>query len=262
MPNEHARPGPHRATQLPCRPWRQARPDRAAPGGAVAPPTSPIGREHPSAPPSALSRRGGHRPPTCASTPTSCAADTKRRNPPPTDLSFALGWLSSTPGRLTVLMLDLARFDVRIIRAMQSSGPRGTTVECVALRSCGVRPADVCLHDCDNATRPALTAALVYPPRVVRRRGRLLTAAGCEPEQALHRSRVTGASPREAALLLPRRPLRAAPTPASSRGCTRLARAARRVVLVHSGSHGRPGSGVRVPGRAAARALAGRHRCG
>jgi hypothetical protein len=55
---------------------------------------------------------------------------------------------------------------------------------------------------------------------------------GCEPEQALRRSRVTGASPREAALLLPRRPLRAAPTPASPRRCTRLARAARRVILV------------------------------
>jgi hypothetical protein len=97
----------------------------------------------------------------------------------------------------------------------------------VALRSSGVWLADVCFHDCDNnATRPALTAALVYPPRVVRRRRRLLTAAGCEPEQALRRSRVAGASPREAALFPPRRQLRAAPTPASSRGCTGLARAA------------------------------------
>jgi hypothetical protein len=47
----------------------------------------------------------------------------------------------------------------------------------VASRSRGVRPADVCFHDCDNATRPDLTAALVYiPPRVARGRRRLLTA--------------------------------------------------------------------------------------
>ena len=78
-------------------------------------------------------------------------------------------------------------------------------------------------------------------PRVVRRRRRLLTAPGCEPEQALRRSRVAAASPREAALLLPRRQLRAAPTLASSRGCTGLARAARPVVLVRSG-HPAPSS--------------------
>ena len=63
---------------------------------------------------------------------------------------------------------------------------------------------------------------------------RLVTAAGCEPERALRRSRVAGASPREAALLLPQRQLRPAPTPASSRGCSGLARAARRVDLVRS----------------------------
>jgi len=65
------------------------------------------------------------------------------------------------------------------------------------------------------------------------RRGRLLAAAGCEPEQALLRSRVAGASPGKAAPLLPQRQLRAAPTPASSRGCSGLARAPRRVVFVH-----------------------------
>ena len=53
----------------------------------------------------------------------------------------------------------------------------------------------------------------LYSPRVVRRRRRLLTASGCEPKQAVRRSRVAGASPREAALLLPHRQLRAAPTP-------------------------------------------------
>jgi hypothetical protein len=58
------------------------------------------------------------------------------------------------------------------------------TVGTVALRSCGVRPTDVCFHNRDNATRPDLTAALVYVlSRVVRRRRCLLTAAGCEPEQ-------------------------------------------------------------------------------
>jgi hypothetical protein len=31
----------------------------------------------------------------------------------------------------------------------------------VALRSSGVQPADACFHDHDDATRPALTAALV-----------------------------------------------------------------------------------------------------
>jgi hypothetical protein len=58
----------------------------------------------------------------------------------------------------------LALFGLRIIRAMQPSAARGKTAECVALRSSGAWPADVCFHDCDNATRPALTAALVYPP--------------------------------------------------------------------------------------------------
>jgi hypothetical protein len=49
--------------------------------------------------------------------------------------------------------------------------------------------------------------------RVVRRRRRLLTAAGCEPKQAVRRWRVACASPREAALLLPQRELRAASIP-------------------------------------------------
>jgi hypothetical protein len=44
----------------------------------------------------------------------------------------------------------------------------------VALRSSAVGPADVCFHGRDDATLPALTAALIYPPRVVRRRLRLL----------------------------------------------------------------------------------------
>ena len=39
------------------------------------------------------------------------------------------------------------------------------TAATVALRSSGCWPADVCFHDCDNATRLALTAALVYIPR-------------------------------------------------------------------------------------------------
>jgi len=39
---------------------------------------------------------------------------------------------------------------------MQPSAAHGKTVERVALRSSGVWPADVCLHDRDNATRPAL----------------------------------------------------------------------------------------------------------
>ena len=58
----------------------------------------------------------------------------------------------------------LARFGLRIIRAMQPSAARCKTAECVASRSSRVWPADGCFHDCDNATRPALTAALVYPP--------------------------------------------------------------------------------------------------
>ena len=74
----------------------------------------------------------------------------------------------------------------------------------VALRSSGARPADVCFSDCDSATRPAL----VYPPRVVRRRRRLLAAAGCEPEHALRCSRVAGVPPREAGVLRHRRQLR------------------------------------------------------
>jgi hypothetical protein len=60
--------------------------------------------------------------------------------------------------------VSLARFGLRILRAMQSSAARGRTAECVALRSSDVWPGDGCFHACDNATRPALTAALVYPP--------------------------------------------------------------------------------------------------
>ena len=51
----------------------------------------------------------------------------------------------------------------------------------------------------------------LHPERIVRRRHRLLTASDCWPEQTLHRSRVAGASPREAAPRRPQRKLRAAP---------------------------------------------------
>ena len=137
--------------------------------------------------------------------------------------------------------VGLAPFGLRIIRAMQPSAARGETAECVALRSSGVWPADVCFSRLRQRDAAGSDCCSGLSPRVVRRRRRLLTAAGCEPEQALRRSRVAAASPREAALLLPRRQLRAAPTLASSRGCTGLARAARPVVLVRSG-HPAPSS--------------------
>ena len=48
----------------------------------------------------------------------------------------------------------------------------------VALRASADWPADLCSHTRANRTAPALTAALVHPPRVVRKRRRLLTTAG------------------------------------------------------------------------------------
>ena len=67
------------------------------------------------------------------------------------------------------------------------------TIATVALRSCGVRPADVCFHDCDNATRPDLTAALGrYPPRVVRRR---LDSVACSQPPAASLSKHYRAPP-------------------------------------------------------------------
>jgi hypothetical protein len=119
--------------------------------------------------------------------------------------------------------VDIARPPGQDDRSARKQQP-AATLRAVALRSCGVRPADVCFHDCDNATRPDPTAASVYI--YIPRGSYVGTVAcshppGCEPEQAPRRSRVAGASPREAALLLPWRPLRAAPTPASSAGMHR-----------------------------------------
>ena len=73
----------------------------------------------------------------------------------------------------------------------------------VALRSSGVWPPDVCFHDRDNATLPALTAGLSRSTEGRASPLALAGSRGCEPEQAGRHFGGAGASPREAAVLCP-----------------------------------------------------------
>lgn len=94
---------------------------------------------------------------------------------------------SSAPGDV-----GLARIGLQIIGAMQPSAARAETVECVALRSSGAWQADVCFHDCDKATRPALTAVTGLSPATSlagrwRFASRSSTASASTPTPTLHR---------------------------------------------------------------------------
>ena len=94
------------------------------------------------------------------------------------------------------------RHDRGVAEALVRAG-RPRTTAFVARRSCGVWLADVCFHDRDNATLPALTAGLSRSTEGRASPLALAGSRGCEPEQAGRHFGGAGASPREAAVLCP-----------------------------------------------------------
>ena len=130
-------------------------------------------------------------------------------------------------------------------RACQTGPPAGQTIAPprnqqpaatgpgVALRSSGVWRADVCFHDCDNATRPVPTAALVYI-----RRESCVGAVACSEPPAGSLSKhcvargwlVLRLAKQHCCCLGANSELHRLPH--HSGGCSGLARAVRRVVLV------------------------------